>query len=285
MPVSADLSCSVQAVSASLLPRLSLRGGSSNPEAVWAAAVDPASGKTYYFNVNTKEVTWVLPPGAMLRPPRTAPAAASATSTGGATVGQPQTAGQQEPATPVVNQQAVSSHDKSTAASVEPVVTVHTPPVLADVPPGFGRKVPEPVAAASDAAATPPLGHAVPGATTAPTADTSAAAAAAAAAVAASAVATGLGAPAAAAAYQQESHTGQGTASAATAPSASPSRPQLSPNSLWKEVADPSSGKVYYYHTITKESVWTLPTIVEDQTASSFTGLFSALRKTAGVGS
>ena len=61
-------------------------------------------------------------------------------------------------------------------------------------------------------------------------------------------------------------------------------RPKLSSESLWKEVTHPASGRVYYYHTITKESVWRLPTIetLERETESSFMKFFSRLKNTAG---
>ena len=148
--------------------RLFLRGGSSSADAVWAAAVDAGSGRTYYYNVKTKEVAWVLPPGATLRPPRTAGTSASAAAGaaaggGGATaasaavesgtaaaqpaiaVAQPQQAHPQQAPSAAVG--AHDGNDKGTQTSSDACVTVHPPPVLAQVEPGFGRKTAEPAQA------------------------------------------------------------------------------------------------------------------------------------------
>ena len=44
---------------------LRLRGGSDGN--VWAEQLDPGSGKTYYYNVQTMATAWTLPEGATLQ--------------------------------------------------------------------------------------------------------------------------------------------------------------------------------------------------------------------------
>jgi hypothetical protein len=46
---------------------LRLRGGSDGN--VWAEQLDPGSGKTYYYNVQTMATAWTLPEGATLQGP------------------------------------------------------------------------------------------------------------------------------------------------------------------------------------------------------------------------
>ena len=236
--------------------RLSLRGGSSNPE-IWAATLDVGSGKTYYYNVKTKEVAWALPLGAMLRPPKivaTVSAVATDTATaGGATDAQPAGAGQAYAAQLQQVQPTAESH--ATLQFADPGVTVHAPPVCAEVPDGFGRKVADPAAATPDAA-------------------TAAAPAYLAAATTVAAIQSGV------VEQQQATSTEQGAVNGDTA--SEKTRPILSPNSMWREVSDPTSGKFYYYHSITKESVWTLPSLV-DEGESSFTKFFTRLKTTAGI--
>jgi len=235
---------------------LSLRGGSSNPE-IWAATVDVGSGKTYYYNVKTKEVAWALPLGAMLRPPKivaTVSAVATDTATaGGAMDAQPAGAGQAYAAQLQQVQPTAESH--ATLQFADPGVTVHAPPVCAEVPDGFGRKVADPAAATPDAA-------------------TAAAPAYLAAATTVAAIQSGV------VEQQQATSTEQGAVNGDTA--SAKTRPILSPNSMWREVSDPISGKFYYYHSITKESVWTLPSLV-DEGESSFTKFFTRLKTTAGI--
>lgn len=271
--------------------RLFLRGGSSSADAVWAAAVDAGSGRTYYYNVKTKEVAWVLPPGATLRPPRTAGTSASAAAGaaaggGGATaasaavesgtaaaqpaiaVAQPQQAHPQQAPSAAVG--AHDGNDKGTQTSSDACVTVHPPPVLAQVEPGFGRKTAEPAQApdgqpwaASSGTHSP---GAVPGAA-GPGGESSAAAVA----------------QSQAAVAQQTSSTAQGAPASAVA-AASGNRPKLSSDSLWKEQVDPGSGRVYYFHSITRESVWELPSVGVIDEESSLTKFFSRLKTTAGIG-
>ena len=254
-----SLSISMQATGvAHVSPvRLSLRGGSSSPEAIWAATVDVGSGKTYYYNVKTKEVAWALPLGAMLRPPKiaaTVSAVATDTATaGGAVDAQPAGAGQAYAAQLQQAQPTAESH--ATLQFADPGVTVHAPPVCAEVPDGFGRKVAEPAAATPDAAT--------------------------AAAPAYLAAATTVAAIQSEGVEQQlATSTEQGAVNGDTA--SEKTRPILSPNSMWREVSDPTSGKFYYYHSITKESVWTLPSLV-DEGESSFTKFFTRLKTTAGI--
>ena len=248
--------------------RLFLRGGSSNADAVWAAAVDAGRGRTYYYDVKTKEVAWALPPGATLQPPRTAGAGASAsagaTAGGGGSGATASAAGAVEsgtaaqPASGVGHaQQAPSTHatagsanDKGTQTGGDSLVTVHAPPVVAEVDPGFDRKPAEQAPA--------------PDSTAASNGQTSAAGAGNQCPAAAPGAVVPGGEVAAAPAQQQAvaQQTSSAPTDAASAGAAS-KRPHLSSNSPWKEVLDPASGRVYYFHTITKESVWTMPNLTQ----------------------
>ena len=266
--------------------RLFLRGGSSSADAVWAAAVDAGSGRTYYYNVKTKEVAWVLPPGATLRPPRTAGASASAAAgatagAGGATAAtatvesgtaaaQPAIAVAQPQQAPSAAVGAHDGNDRGTQTSSDACVTVHPPPVLAQVEPGFGRKAADPAQAPDEAAAHGqpwPAGTGTHSPGAVPGGDSFAAT------VAQSQVAVA----------QQTSSTAQGAPASAVA-AASGNRPKLSSDSLWKEQVDPGSGRVYYFHSITRESVWELPNVGQIDEESSLTKFFSRLKTTAGKG-
>jgi hypothetical protein len=275
--------------------RLFLRGGISSADAVWASAVDAGSGRTYYYNVKTKEVAWVLPPGATLRPPRTASTSASAAAGaaaggGGATAASATVESGTAAAQPAISvaqpQQAPSAavgaqdgEEKGTQTSSDACVTVHPPPVLAQVEPGFGRKAADPAQAPDEAAAahgqpwtagTGAVGIAThsPGAIPGEAGGESFAAAIA-------------QSPAAVA--QQTSSTAQGAPASAVA-AASGNRPKLSSDSLWKEQVDPGSGRVSYFHSITRESVWELPNVCQIDEESSLTKFFSRLKTTAGKG-
>jgi hypothetical protein len=280
------LQCSAVASSSPSALHLALRGGSSNPDTVWAAAADPSSGKTYYYNVKTKEVAWALPAGATLRPPRTAPSAAASTTVGDVAtgVGQQASAGQgnaQPDAAPSAEQGTAAAAgedagDHGLGRNMEYPVTVHAPPVVGDVPAGFGRQASEPADAASntnDAQAA--VSQRQP--------ETAAEAADVNAKPSLAAEESAGGAHQAVATQQQQAGAGQAASSGGEA--AGVARPKLSPDSLWKEITDPTSGRVYYYHTITKESVWTLPTMeaINDDGQSTFTKFFSRLRTTAAV--
>eukprot|EP00802_Teleaulax_amphioxeia_P006320 Tamp_06324.p1 GENE.Tamp_06324~~Tamp_06324.p1 ORF type:complete len:484 (+),score=66.04 Tamp_06324:38-1453(+) len=264
-----DLSAASTVPSAASV-RLFLRGGSSSADAVWAAAVDAGSGRTYYYNVKTKEVAWALPPGATLRPPRTAGAGAGAsagTTAGGGggsgatasaagavesgTAAQPASGGGQAQQAPLTHATAGSANDKGTQTGDDSLVTVHAPPVVAEVDPGFGRKPAEPAPAPDNTAA-------FNGQPLAAGAGNQGPAAGPGTAVPGGEVAAASPQPHAAVAQQ----TSSAATDAATAGAAS-TRPQLSSNSLWKEVLDPASGRVYYFHTITKESVWTMPNLTQ----------------------
>ena len=155
-----------------------------------------------------------------------------------------------------------SATDKGAAASQDFAVTVHAPQVVAEAAPGFGRKAAEPAATAPDAVAA---------ATLAPAQSS-----------AASPAAATQAAPAAAAAQPQTSSAVHDSASGGGAQGGA-ARPSLSPNSLWREVNDATTGKVYYYHTITKESVWELPNFEQVDGESSLTKFFSRLKTTAGM--
>ena len=283
-----DLSAASTVPSAASV-RLFLRGGSSSADAVWAAAVDAGSGRTYYYNVKTKEVAWALPPGATLRPPRTAGAGAGAsagTTAGGGggsgatasaagavesgTAAQPASGGGQAQQAPLTHATAGSANDKGTQTGDDSLVTVHAPPVVAEVDPGFGRKPAEPAPAPDNTAA-------FNGQPLAAGAGNQGPAAGPGTAVPGGEVAAASPQPQAAVAQQ----TSSAATDAATAGAAS-TRPQLSSNSLWKEVLDPASGRVYYFHTITKESVWELPNLTEVEEETSFTKFFTRLKTTAG---
>jgi len=38
-------------------------GGAAGGPGTWKAEIDPPTGKTYYWNTETREVTWERPPG------------------------------------------------------------------------------------------------------------------------------------------------------------------------------------------------------------------------------
>ena len=282
--------------------RLFLRGGSSSADAVWASAVDAGSGRTYYYNVKTKEVAWVLPPGATLRPPRTAGTSASTAAGASAGGGGPTAASATvesvtaaaKPAISVAQPQqapsaAVGAHegtDEGTQTSSDACVTVHPPPVLAQVEPGFGRKTADPAQAPDVAAAahgqpwTAGTGTHSPGAVG--TGNHSPGAIPGAAGPGGEFFAAAA-AQSPAAVAQQTSSTAQGAPESAVA-AASGNRPKLSSDSLWKEQVDPGSGRVYYFHSITRESVWELPNVCQIDEESSLTKFFSRLKTTAGKG-
>merc|ERR1719183_443434 len=123
-------------------PCLSLRGGATS-DALWATTTDPNSGKTYFYNVKTKEVAWSLPAGAQLRPPKKA---VTATNTAGPAHAHATTTPQS------ISTQAAGDNDLFTSAGSNVAeVTVHAPPVAMDAPVDCNKpraEAPEPLVAA-----------------------------------------------------------------------------------------------------------------------------------------
>ncbi len=76
---------------------LRLRGGANAPSSSdalppgWRTAVDPASGRTYYWNVSSRETTWVppkAPPSDSTLPPPATPPPPTAVAADGAPSGE-----------------------------------------------------------------------------------------------------------------------------------------------------------------------------------------------------
>ena len=210
-------------------------------------------------------MAWSLPAGAQLRPPKKA---VKATNTAGPAHAHATTTPQS------ISTQAAGDNDLFTSAgSTVAEVTVHAPPVAMDAPVDCNKpraEAPEPLVAA---AAQP-----------------------AAVAAAAQPAATGGLPTANPVAYDSgmvpvvdasSCHPAPVVAQTSTVKSdatggmAAPQQGDEN-DSLWKEVTDPATGKVYYYHCVTKESVWTKPVALLE-TGPSGPSFWDRLRTTAAV--
>ena len=201
-------------------------------------------------------MAWSLPAGAQLRPPKKA---VTATNTAGPAHAHATTTPQS------ISTQAAGDNDLFTSAGSNVAeVTVHAPPVAMDAPVDSNKpraEAPVPlVAAAAQPAATGGLPTANPVAYDSgvvPVVDASSC----------------HPAPVVAQTSTVKSD--------ATGGMAAPQ--QVDENdSLWKEVTDPATGKVYYYHCVTKESVWTKPVALLE-TGPSGPSFWDRLRTTAAV--
>eukprot|EP00960_Hanusia_phi_P049935 759887-Hanusia_phi.AAC.4 len=264
-----------------------LRGGSqpAQTQALWVSCQDPASGRTYFYETNSRLTSWVLPPGAVLYGKLGSNGQLQSVQTSSSETNVQTTAvNKEESAVPVKTQDVKaaastpSAPNQQETTSGEPWSTGQPAPVQ-EVTAGSAvesNNVPEP-SIASQGGLQKETSHPIPEQHV-PTQTNQQAASPLEKSSAGSVTHPSLAQPPVQPRVEQEQqkHSAVASQPSATASLVSQGNAQgaehmeSTSGGTWKETVDPVSGRKYFYNTVTRATSWHLP--VENQLRGSSAG-------------